>query len=594
MTLDIKLPIGAFDAPTTFGSPWHGPVQGGTLTLPNAATRAFPQPSGSYHWEYTAAHALVVPGAPVLARSPAETAADAAAGRQWLNYALLSGGASSLYGRSLGRGRFVYVDPAGDRWLINASALDLKSWSVGTIPAIVAIGVRRFGVLGTPASETSYSVPVPDLGQSGTAVYSTATTEAIWFDSSLYALHPQGEAAVFMLHYECNAAWPANRAPCGWYELQISGPGSSPTLSIVRLHSRLETLGGTGSSTTSSTPGPLQALYKRVTTQLTGNHEMPSCGGLYTVTYDVSLADSAPGPEYSLEWQYGTFGAGFAVSGSAARAKSYAGMVLGVWYDKDGVRQTLTLDMQYNYSFLRTGSGAGSTSQGISIYDSVPGVSACQFVLSSDAPYSLTLAMSDAASESITYAVRLNGAQIYTMGASYSGTSSASMTFSGSNVQPETWTYSGSSNHALTGAAVAGMPSPAATITESSTASAGLPPAYVKSEIGINMDPDSQTPGKRALYLYARAINSRWADPPTVIEARIARIGSSAVGVVRRTTTSGASSFDLLGTIVTPAGAQTAPAWSSAGAATPSTPIFVALHPDSGTVQAATQPICYV
>lgn len=599
MTLDLRLPlIGAFDVPAVWGSPWHGYVQGDALTLPNAATRTHPQPSGSYHWEYSAAHLLQVPGVPAVTRDTAEAAADTAAGREWRNYALLSGSTAQLYGQPLGRGRWIYVDPAGDRWLIDASALDLKTWSPSTVPASVSISVRRFGVVGLSANATSYNVSVPDLGQAGTPVYSNSSTETGFFDSSLYSLHPQGSAAVFMLHYQCaDAAWPAQRFPCGWFELRISGAGSNPTLSVVRLHDRLETLGGAGSVSSSLTPGQHYSMWQKLTVDFTGSITPPSCVGTRTVTYDVVLLSEWNGDlGYNDQWRYtlGERGVGFGTSGTATIAKSYAGMVLAVWYDQSGTRQTLTLDMAYNFDSVRTGSGGGSSSQSVTEYVSAYNGTSCEWVLDSDTPYSLTLTMSETASESILYTMRLNGAQIAQHGASYAGSASATVEFAGSNEIEETWEYSGDSSHALTGTAVAGMPSPGATINSASTSAGLQSPDYVAGNVGIQMDPESDQPGRRALNLIARAINAHWADPYTLITVRPARIGQGAVGWLRRIETDGGGvAFELVGSLITPAGAVSAPSWGSAGAAVPSTPLHVAVQPVSGAVRVAAQPVCW-
>lgn len=600
MSLDLRLPlVGAFDVPAVWGNPWHGYVQGDVLTLPNATARSHPQPSGAYHWEYTAAHLLQVPGVPPVSRGTAEAAADAGAGRDWRTYALLSGSTGRLYGKALGRGRFVYVDPAGDRWLIDASALDLKVWSPSTVPASVQIPVRRFGVVGLTSAPTTYTVSVPDLGQAGTPIYSDSNTETGFFDSSLYSLHPQGGAAIFMLHYQCTAAWPANRFPCGWYELRISGPGSNPTLSIHLLHGRLETLGGSGSVSESVSPGLRYSLYSKTTFDQTGPSAAPACVGDRTVTINAALWHEPylPEEDYVERWQpsTGQRGVGFGADYSVSIAQSYAGMVLAVWYDKAGNRQALTLDMAYSFEALGTGSGGGSSASAVTEYSFVAVGGGCEAVIETDTPYSLTLSRTDSAAESIMFTVRRNGISIGQQNASYVGSASESVTFTGSFATPEQWTYTGSSNHALTGSVVAGMSSPGATINSNSTSDSAISPDYVAANVGSTMHPDAAVPGKRALWLRALAQNVHWADPFTLISAWPARLGQGAVGWVRRVAVDGAAvTFSLFGEIYIAEGVASAPSWSSAGSALPTTPLYVAVQPMTGAVRAAEQPVCWV
>lgn len=107
-----------FDITKLFGHPWHGLVSSGQLTLPNGQTTEHVQPSSGDCW------VIKIPGQPAVERSPEEAAADTAAGRQWLNYALLSGENHVLYGKALGAGSWIYIDADKKRWLVTCAQLD--------------------------------------------------------------------------------------------------------------------------------------------------------------------------------------------------------------------------------------------------------------------------------------------------------------------------------------------------------------------------------------------------------------------------------------------------------------------------------------
>ena len=97
-----SLPRELFAAPRDIGFPYHGLCVGGSVTLPSAATKTHPQPDGG--------GTIIVAGKtpPTITRTPGEQTYDAAAGRQWLDYAYLSGTTRLLGGQP--------VDQAGADW----------------------------------------------------------------------------------------------------------------------------------------------------------------------------------------------------------------------------------------------------------------------------------------------------------------------------------------------------------------------------------------------------------------------------------------------------------------------------------------------
>lgn len=88
----MKAPFG-FGKLGIFGQPYHGLWKGGFITLPNGATKACPAPANG------GVVLIRQPGQAEVVRSPAEQAADAAAGWEWRNYALISGGITAELGR---------------------------------------------------------------------------------------------------------------------------------------------------------------------------------------------------------------------------------------------------------------------------------------------------------------------------------------------------------------------------------------------------------------------------------------------------------------------------------------------------------------
>ncbi len=125
-----------FDITKLFGHPWHGLVSSGQLTLPNGQTAEHVQPSSGDCW------VIKIPGQPAVERSPEEAAADAAAGRQWLNYALLSGENHVLYGKAIGAGAWIYIDADKRRWLVTCAQLD----GTATVASATVAGALTFSL----------------------------------------------------------------------------------------------------------------------------------------------------------------------------------------------------------------------------------------------------------------------------------------------------------------------------------------------------------------------------------------------------------------------------------------------------------------
>lgn len=155
-----------------WGHAWHGEWRPAGLKLPNDDIKTIawaPQggPAACPDWyldsemqkaiwpSYGDCFDIKIPGQPAVT-TPAP---DAAAGRQWRNYALMSGATHSLCGVRIGRNRFIYIDPNGAAWLATLQALDSGS--------TISVEFKRFGqFLG--AAET-YSIDIAPGGSIASA-----------------------------------------------------------------------------------------------------------------------------------------------------------------------------------------------------------------------------------------------------------------------------------------------------------------------------------------------------------------------------------------------------------------------------------------
>lgn len=147
-----------------WGHAWHGVWRPGGLTLPNGNIKniawapqgpadawpefglgAFPvyglgQGQSPYPWpSHGDCMDVAVPGMPAVT-TPAQ---DVAAGREWRNYALMSGASHSFCGTRLGGNRFIYVAQDGSVWLASLDSLVNDS--------TLKMTFRRFGQFGQPA-----------------------------------------------------------------------------------------------------------------------------------------------------------------------------------------------------------------------------------------------------------------------------------------------------------------------------------------------------------------------------------------------------------------------------------------------------------
>lgn len=170
--LDKRSLIPLLSKPEHFGQPYHGLVRDGVLTLSNGKTLDVP-------WGWGDCYVLRVPGVAGqgVQMTPVEAAQEAAAGRQWLDYAMLVGRQRTYAGSiTVGANAWLYAAPDGTVWRIECDRLDttdiIPSYPVaplryGHYPATLdfTFKIQRFGVI-SPGAETAPISTRTIIGQS--------------------------------------------------------------------------------------------------------------------------------------------------------------------------------------------------------------------------------------------------------------------------------------------------------------------------------------------------------------------------------------------------------------------------------------------
>lgn len=248
-----------------WGCPWHGLWRNQVIELPNGGTRPGSNISGLLSGNTFLQR---MPWAPGAERSPEEALADAAAGRQWLDYFLVSGGANGrrVYGqldfwwRGGGEG-WVYAAPNGTAWAVWYSGLVLSAteWS-GQLHA------SQIGAFAPGAVVHSHPLNLADTGQSVPALNSV-TDNGVQLpravSDQVVDVLPDGSRAIIgVFHDASHGAGSANGLlviPRGFYLVELSGtPGVDFSASIGVLYTRAQTLG------TLSDSGPLPPFVEHM------------------------------------------------------------------------------------------------------------------------------------------------------------------------------------------------------------------------------------------------------------------------------------------------------------------------------------------
>ncbi|MDH4873010.1 hypothetical protein [Pseudomonas sp. BN515] len=321
-----------------WGCPWHGRVEGGHLTLPNGENRPWPQPDGARRDLYPdnramwltnnagTTHLVRMPGVPAVERSTEELADDAAAGRTWLNKALLAGAsdtaAAKTYLHSKEVDGWIYAAPDGSRWM--ACALGEYQWTSAdglTIP----LEMRRFGVFGAPAASHSYS----------RTISTAAMGQPSWLSSEerrgkVEAIKPDGSQAIVRLYLDA-----AQEGTKGFLQLTLSGtPGVDFSASLTALRTAAQTNGTVAVNNAASVSYVELEVSTSESTEDTRAGAPPSCTG-YLDTITTYTTDLVPAPS----------GTGYKVI-SGTNALTLIGRIMAMWFNAAGEIEEALLDIE--------------------------------------------------------------------------------------------------------------------------------------------------------------------------------------------------------------------------------------------------------
>jgi hypothetical protein len=145
----VKLNSTLLDRIRIWGLSFHGLWKGGSITLPNSSTKTCPAPGNG------GVVLLKVPGKAAVSRTTTEQTGDTAAGREWRNYGLISGGRYGPMGPvhgSVGSATVILIDAANVPWTLQIT------WAAAN--TYMTVRVRRFGYLKRPWAEVAWSSTV--------------------------------------------------------------------------------------------------------------------------------------------------------------------------------------------------------------------------------------------------------------------------------------------------------------------------------------------------------------------------------------------------------------------------------------------------
>lgn len=231
------------DEVARIGHTWHGLAFGGEF-----APKVW-SPYGTWNLPFNApadydTHLLKVPGVPELDMTFEEWEAEAAVGRVWQNYALLSGSTLQIFGKPLNG--WVVIDEAGGRWLVRTSPSVINGRITKNNALTLSLSIVPFGYLGEDAAApVTVSTTLADLGQASTGeTVMPGDPEVVMRVGSISS---NGRKVVIELHSWVNTGntniSPQNFMPSGFLMLELSGAGPSFTASLTVLRTRAAVCG---------------------------------------------------------------------------------------------------------------------------------------------------------------------------------------------------------------------------------------------------------------------------------------------------------------------------------------------------------------
>lgn len=207
--------------------PWHGLWKAGQMALPNATNKAMPDPHVFSFDAVGYGNVSVIrrPGWTAPARTPAEAAADAAAGKGWRGYALISGTWRNVGSERLNNG-FVYFDPAGKAWWIQWTSVHQPRPVGHAEPDLcsITVTIRRFGLFDGEAHASATL-----SAQTGSGV--TIPVSTVWAPgdgaAALICHKSDGSEAIFGRYTSPSFHWGTGQIwPILFWRLRISGTGN--------------------------------------------------------------------------------------------------------------------------------------------------------------------------------------------------------------------------------------------------------------------------------------------------------------------------------------------------------------------------------
>lgn len=262
--------------PRLLGQPYHGLVRNGVLTLSNGKTVEVP-------WGWGDCYVLRVPGVAGqgVQMTPVEAAQEAAAGRQWLDYAMLVGRQRTYAGSiTVGANAWLYAAPDGTVWRIECDRLDttdiIPSYPVapllyGHYPATLdfTFKIQRFGVISPDGAETApvstrtivgqsigpvagwqsdWFYEAPDRNQDRYRRFPGDGRQVQWMPINIDDINSKGSRALFCVNRSIEQQMTSQpfgngRAyPLAWIEVSVSGQGVADQISISMSVVRMQLL----------------------------------------------------------------------------------------------------------------------------------------------------------------------------------------------------------------------------------------------------------------------------------------------------------------------------------------------------------------
>ncbi|RMH86432.1 hypothetical protein EA796_00960 [Pseudomonas sp. AOB-7] len=284
---------------------------------------------------------VFVPGTPAVTRSEDELADDQAAGLQWRNEAMLSGGFLTLHRRALSG--WIYTDPAGVRWWARCELLNDNYQHDVSAPLTLTLLLARFGEFVAAPESYSYSVTVIDFGLAGG--HPLQVPAGLRLRALIDDIRHDGSRVSVMLHQRLPTGDnPDIRRPFSWLELSIAGPGQDASVAIAVAHSI------TASTVVSTVrAAPSDYLAGDLTEWVDGVPQEPE---FVVLPGSYGEGGNPPGPEHHEEDGAGNLlrrwrvRAGVTYSGSASFQLS---RIAAVWYDAEGEATPLWQDYQASF-----------------------------------------------------------------------------------------------------------------------------------------------------------------------------------------------------------------------------------------------------